>query len=117
MKNSLEALTHALRTLHKTKDGGSSTTSFDVNNRHSPVATQTILNPTEEISEAERSYQAMLRNELNELKDFFIDVSSAKSRVEEKVKKLENPCGAPTAMSTEKQFQEDSNVRARAMVS
>ena len=112
MKNSLEALTIALRTLHKTKDG--SVTSLDIKNRHSPVATQSIA--ATEMSEADSVHQAMLRNELNELKDFFIDVSSAKSRVEEKVKKLENPCGVASTMSVDKQFQEESNVRSRALV-
>ena len=129
MENSMEALALAIRTL---KDSNAVTNTTNVPNSPSPVTIpvtvpvgssnsnsnspgKSLNNSPEKPSAAVAD--ALFKSELNELKDFFIDVASVKSRVEEKVRLLENPTGVQTkGVSMDKRYAEESNQRIRAMV-
>jgi len=116
MENSLSALADALTSMSQIS---ASTASVQPDYDFSSPPADEGDEADPEVEAAKKRVAALkaqqLEDEMLALREYFVDVSNAKEKVDKKVFSLEN-FGSRPGVSNAKQFVDESNQRARAMV-
>ena len=117
MENTLSALVDAMSSMKKVKRQATEIGDF----AGSDYEGDGVEDPTSPESAAAQKRMAELRaqqleNEVHELREYFYEVSSSKKKAEDKVLSLES-FGGLHGVSSAKRYADESNQRARAMVS